>query len=71
MNLSTQALEFRAAYQISNSPLNRETQKCLIDEEYKEFCQAHRKEPNENILKELNLLSPVSIQSSSKILWQL
>lgn len=70
-SLSDQAIEFRNAYQVSNSPLNRETQKCLIDEEYKEFCQAHRKEPNQNILKELADLVYVCYQYAENMEWDL
>ena len=70
-SLSDQAIEFRNAYQVSNSPLNRETQKCLIDEEYTEFCKAHRKEPNQNILKELADLVYVCYQYAENMEWDL
>jgi len=71
MNLSTQAIEFRQGYQVSNSPLNRETQKNLIDEEYREFCLAHLKEPNANILKELADLVYVCYQYAENMEWDL
>ena len=71
MNLSTQAEQFRAAYQISNSPSSRETQKRLIDEEYQEFCQAHRNEPYVNELKELADLVYVCYQYAENMEWDL
>jgi predicted HAD superfamily Cof-like phosphohydrolase len=43
----------------------------LIDEEYKEFCQAHRKETNENILKELADLVYVCYQYAENMEWDL
>ena len=71
MNLSTQAIQFRTAYQISNSLSNRETQKSLIDEEYKEFCQAVASEPFENELKELADLVYVCYQYAENMEWDL
>ena len=70
-SLSDQAIEFRTGYQVSNSPLNRETQKCLIDEEYQEFCHAHTKETNDNILKELADLVYVCYQYAENMEWDL
>ena len=71
MNLSTQAIEFRNAYQVSNSPSNRETQKHLIDEEYKEFCEAHAQEPDDNTLKESADLVYVCYQYAENMEWDL
>ena len=71
MNLSTQAIEFRTAYQVSNSPSNRNVQKHLIDEEYKEFCEAHANEPYENVLKELADLVYVCYQYAENMEWDL
>ena len=70
-SLSDQAIEFRQGYQVSNSPLNRQTQKNLIDEEYQEFCTAHLKEPNANILKELADLVYVCYQYAENMEWDL
>ena len=70
-SLSDQAIEFRQGYQVSNSPLNRTTQKNLIDEEYQEFCTAHLKEPNVNILKELADLVYVCYQYAENMEWDL
>ena len=70
-SLSDQAIEFRQGYQVSNSPLNRQTQKNLIDEEYQEFCHAHLKEPNANILKELADLVYVCYQYAENMEWDL
>ena len=70
-SLSGQAIEFRNGYQVSNSPSNRSTQKNLIDEEYKEFCTAHVKEPNVNILKELADLVYVCYQYAENMEWDL
>ncbi len=71
MNLSTQAIEFRTAYQISNSPSSRPTQKSLIDEEYKEFCQAFASEPYHDELKELADLVYVCYQYAETMEWDL
>ena len=71
MNLSTQAIKFRTAYQISNSPSNRQVQKSLIDEEYKEFSQAVANEPYENELKELADLVYVCYQYAENMEWDL
>ena len=70
-SLSDQAIEFRNGYQVSNSLSNRSTQKSLIDEEYKEFCTAHTKEPNVNILKELADLVYVCFQYAANEGWNL
>jgi len=70
-SLSDQAIEFRTGYQVSNSPSNRSTQKCLIDEEYKEFCSAHSNEPYENVLKELADLVYVCYQYAENMEWDL
>ena len=71
MNLSTQAIEFRTAYQISNSPSSRPTQKSLIDEEYKEFCEAFASEPYHDELKELADLVYVCYQYAENMEWDL
>ena len=56
---------------MSNSPSNRTTQKHLIDEEYKEFSEAHAKEPHENVLKELADLVYVCYQYAENMEWDL
>ena len=47
-----QAEQFRFAYGLQSGRL-RETQRNLIDEEFEEFCYAHRKETDADVLKEL------------------
>ena len=69
--LSEQAIEFRTAYQISNSPSSRTTQKALIDEEWSEFHQAFHFEPEENQLKELADLVYVCYQFAENMEWDL
>ena len=68
---SDEAIEFRSAYQVSNSPGNRGMQKHLIDEEYKEFCEAYAKEPYESELKELADLVYVCYQHAENMEWDL
>ena len=70
-SLSDQAIEFRNAYQILNSPSSRQTQKHLIDEEYGEFCKAFANEPYENELKELADLVYVCYQYAENMEWDL
>tara|TARA_Y100000356_G_C11175172_1_gene243624 strand:- start:34 stop:411 length:378 start_codon:yes stop_codon:yes gene_type:complete len=70
-SLSDQAIEFRTAYQVLNSPSNRTTQKHLIDEEFAEFSQAHSREPDANILKELADLVYVCYQYAENMEWDL
>ena len=70
-SLSDQAIEFRDAFQISNSNLSREMQRHLIDEEYREFCGAYSNEPYENELKELADLVYVCFQYAENMEWDL
>ena len=71
MSLSTQAEEFRTAYEVSNSTSNRTMQQALIAEEFKEFLAACRNEPYENELKELADLVYVGFQYASNMGWDL
>ena len=70
-SLSDQAIEFRDAFQVSNSNLSREMQRHLIDEEYGEFCNAYSNEPYENELKELADLVYVCFQYAENMEWDL
>ena len=70
-SLSDMAIEFRDAFQISNSPLSRQTQKHLIDEEYQEFAAAYANEPYENELKELADLVYTCYQYAENMEWDL
>jgi len=69
--LSEQAIEFRTAYQVSNSPSNKTTQKALIDEEWSEFHEAYHHESDENVLKELADLVYVCYQYAENMEWDL
>ena len=50
---------------------NRTMQLSLIDEEYKEFVEAHYKKPNTEILKELADLVYVCFQYAENMEWDL
>jgi predicted HAD superfamily Cof-like phosphohydrolase len=63
--------EFRAVFGLTNSLSNRETQLRLIDEEYKEFVEAHNHEDRAECLKELCDLVYVCWQYSSNMGWDL
>ena len=77
--LSSQAQEFRAAYQImnSNSVVTRTRQRNLITEEFKEFLEADgmlfRNSPEfpQNCLKELSDLVYVCYQYAANMGWDL
>ena len=77
--LSSQAQEFRAAYQISNSNQLqvRSRQKNLITEEFKEFLEAEAQlyltssKVRENCLKELADLVYVCYQYAANMGWDL
>lgn len=43
MNLSEQAIEFRNAYDVKNDPNKADFQCTLIEEEFREFTEAHLK----------------------------
>lgn len=49
----------------------RQTQKCLIDEEWSEFHEAYHHEPEENQLKELADLVYVCFQYAASQEWDL
>ena len=82
MNLKThrttlldQAKEFRDAYNLPVSGTagksGRQTQKCLIDEEWSEFHEAYHHEPEENQLNELADLVYVCFQYAASQEWDL
>ena len=57
-SLLDQAEQFRTAYNLAaTGKSGRQTQKCLIDEEWSEFHEAYHHEPEENQLNELADLS--------------
>jgi len=70
-SLSDQAIEFRTAYQVSNSIGNRATQKALIDEEWSEFHEAYHHQSAEEQLKELADLVYVCYQFAENMEWDL
>ena len=70
-SLSDQAIQFRSAYGIQNTPDNRTMQLGLIDEEYNEFRSAFHNEPYENELKELADLVYVCFQYAENMEWDL
>jgi NTP pyrophosphatase (non-canonical NTP hydrolase) len=70
-SLSDQAIQFRSAYGIQNTPDNRTMQLDLIDEEYHEFRNAFYNEPYENELKELADLVYVCFQYAENMEWDL
>jgi len=76
MNLSQQAIEFRKAFNVINSTQKRDFQFTLIEEEFREFTEAHLKlgkyegsEPD--ALKELADLVYVIFQYSENLEWDL
>ena len=70
-SLSDQAQEFRASYGVTNGATNRLMQKHLIDEEYKEFCEAHATLTDCETLKELADLVYVAFQYAENLEWDL
>lgn len=68
MNLQDQAEEFRHCYGVKNGKDLIAMQQRLIDEEYKEFCEAYTAE---NALKELADLVYVCFQYSENMEWDL
>ena len=71
MNLTTQAAEFRSAYQCQNGLKNREMQRNLIAEEYNEFNKAYHGEGYAAELKELGDLVYVCFQHAANMGWDL
>ncbi len=76
MDLSQQAIEFRAAFNVINSSHKSDFQFTLIEEEFREFTEAHLKlgtyegsEPD--ALKELADLVYVIFQYSENLEWDL
>ena len=75
--LSNQAIEFRQAYGIQNSLSQRETQRSLIVEEFKEFLDADTQmvlmhpQDREACLKELADLVYVCAQYAENMNWDL
>ena len=76
MDFQHEAIEFRSAYGVENSPYNRHMQLALIQEEYKELLQAHD-QLNEydgslpDCLKELADLVYVCFQYAENMEWDL
>ena len=70
-SLSDQAQEFRASYAVQNGMTNRLMQRHLIDEEYKEFCEAHAQKADCETLKELADLVYVCFQYAENLEWDL
>ena len=68
---SDMAIEFRTAYEVTNSSDNRTMQLGLIVEEYNEFINAQANEPYENELKELADLVYVCFQYAENMEWDL
>ena len=78
MNLNTpptllnQAKDFRTAYCLQTTGKSgRQTQKCLIDEEWSEFHEAYHHEPEANQLNELADLVYVCYQFAASQDWDL
>ena len=76
MDPSQQAIEFRAAFNVMNSPHKGDFQFTLIEEEFREFTEAHLKlgtyEGSEaDTLKELADLAYVIFQYSENLEWDL
>tara|TARA_B100002052_G_scaffold296402_1_gene324715 strand:- start:607 stop:960 length:354 start_codon:yes stop_codon:yes gene_type:complete len=73
MDLQAQAIDFRHAYEVVNSPELIEMQFGLIREEYTEFRDAHYDEETENAdtLKELADLVYVCFQYAENRDWDL
>ena len=70
-SLSDQAIEFRSAYGIQNTPDNRTMQLALIDEEFQEFRNSFHNESYEAELKELADLVYVCFQFAENMEWDL
>ena len=70
-SLSDQAEQFRTSYGVTNGATNRLMQKHLIDEEYKEFCEAHATKADCEALKELADLVYVCFQYAANLDWDL
>ena len=70
-SLSDQAEQFRTSYGVTNGATNRLMQKHLIDEEYKEFCEAHATQADCETLKELADLVYVCFQYAANLDWDL
>ena len=71
MSLQDQAVEFRHAYDVENSPDNKEMQLKLIIEECNEFVHAHNNEAHTDVLKELADLVYVCFQYAENLEWDL
>ena len=71
MDLANDAIQFRHAYGVTNSPDLDEMQLRLITEEYNEFASAYTDEPEENQLKELADLVYVCFQFAENKAWDL
>ena len=71
-SLLDQAEAFRTAYGLPVTGMNgRQTQKCLIDEEWSEFHEAFHHEPEANQLNELADLVYVCFQYAASQDWDL
>jgi NTP pyrophosphatase (non-canonical NTP hydrolase) len=71
-SLLDQAEQFRAAYNLAaTGKSGRQTQKCLIDEEWSEFHEAYWFESLDNQLKELADLVYVCFQYAASQEWDL
>lgn len=71
-SLLDQAEQFRAAYNLPTTGKNgRQTQKCLIDEEWSEFHEAYWFESEANQLNELADLVYVCFQYAANMEWDL
>ena len=71
-SLMDQAEAFREAYNLGQTGKSgRQTQKCLIDEEWSEFHEAYHHEPVVNQLKELADLVYVCYQYAESQDWDL
>jgi NTP pyrophosphatase (non-canonical NTP hydrolase) len=71
-SLLDQAEQFRAAYNLAaTGKSGRQTQKCLIDEEWSEFHEAYWFESEANQLNELADLVYVCFQFAANMEWDL
>jgi predicted HAD superfamily Cof-like phosphohydrolase len=71
-SLLDQAEQFRAAYNlVATGKSGRQTQKCLIDEEWSEFHEAYWFESEANQLNELADLVYVCFQYAANMEWDL
>jgi NTP pyrophosphatase (non-canonical NTP hydrolase) len=71
MSLQDQAGEFRHAYDVENTPDNKEMQLKLIVEECSELVYAHNNEMHTDVLKELADLVYVCFQYAENLEWDL